>query len=233
MKPVTFTAALKMAVGAPWEIYRTEIGGRTVDMYTKNGGWGAYGTQFVLVPDYNFGFSVLTASNFGEASTALVVYGISDMVASAVLPALEDIARTQANATFAGHYVASSQEDLNSSLTITVDDGPGLRVTQWTSNGTDFFEDNHLNSAGTYLDFRLYPNQLYTGSNVGFTGAWQTIPAKHYEGAFDLNCVLWANTDSITYGNVGIEDFVFEVDPTTERVTNLQLKALRTTLERA
>src|SRR4051812_47844033 len=40
LKAATLTADVNLGVGSPWEIFRTRIGGRTVDLYTKNGGWG-------------------------------------------------------------------------------------------------------------------------------------------------------------------------------------------------
>ncbi|KAF4631598.1 hypothetical protein G7Y89_g6535 [Cudoniella acicularis] len=230
MKPVTFTANPNQGTGAPWEIFRTQVNGRVIDMYTKNGGFGDYATILVLVPDFDFGFSILTASTRGEAATSPLVYLISEMIASTVLPALDQVAKDQAEAAFAGHYAASS---LNSSLTITADDQPGLRVTNWVSNGTEFFQDIGLgNNLGTYVDFRLQPNQLYTEDQVGFTGVGQTMPTPIYTGPFDVNCFTWGSVDRITYGNVGIEEFVFEIDPTTGKATNVQPKALRIKLEK-
>ena len=228
MKPVTFTSSVNVGIGAPWEIWRTQINERTVDLYAKNGGWGAYSTELVLVPDFNFGFSILTASTLGEETTFAEVYLLSDMVASTILPALETVTRDQAKANFAGHYLASN---LNSSLTITVDDQPGLRVIQWITNGTQVFDDLGLNTTGTYIDFRLQPNFLYTGNEVGFTGTWSKMPALVYIGALDVNCLAWGEVGDLTYGNVGIGEFVFEVDATGKAVS-VQLKALRITIER-
>jgi hypothetical protein len=228
LKPLSGTANLKLSVGAPWEIFRAEVGGRTVDLYTKNGGIGSYASLSVLVPDYNFGFTFLTASLLGEAVSSPLVYFMSEMLAATVLPVLEEVARDQAKATFAGHYAASN---LNSSLTITVDDQPGLRVTEWISNGTDVFDAVGLSSPGTYVDFRLQPNQLYAGDKIGFTGTRRTLPKQIYTGPLDLNCFTWGDT-GITYGNVDLENFVFEIDHKTGKSVRVQPKALRISLER-
>jgi hypothetical protein len=146
-----------MSVGPPWEIFRVQIGGRTVDLYGKNGGYGAYATELVLVPDFNFGFSILSASTLGQETIGPPLYFIMDMIASTVLLELENVARDQANATFAGHYVASN---FNSSLTITVDDQPGLHVSQWVSNSTQFLQTLGTltgGTPGTYTDLASNP----------------------------------------------------------------------------
>ena len=107
-------------------------------------------------------------------------------------------------------------------------------MTQWVSNGTDLFEDLGLSSTGTYVDYRIQPNQLYTGNKTGFIGVTQTVPAPVYSGPFDLNCLgAWGGAGAITYGNVVVDEFLFEIDPTTGKATSVQLAALRIDLERA
>jgi hypothetical protein len=230
LKPATFTADVNVGVGSPWEIFRAQVSGRTVDLYTKNGGWGAYSTELVLVPDYEFGFVVLTASALGSTATNAIVYLISEIIGSEVFPVLEEVAKDQAKAAFAGSYATGN---LNSSVTITVDDQPGLRVTQWISNGTEIL-DTILpgGGTGTYVDFRLQPNQLYTGNQIGFTGTYERLPKPIYSGPLDVNCVSWPTVDTFIYGNVGIEEFVFEIDPTTGKATSVSPKALRIKLEK-
>lgn len=224
IKPSTFTSDLNVGIGAPWEIYRAQVGGRTVDLYTKNGGAEYYATILVLVPDFDFGFSILSASEAGESVTARLVYFIAEIVSSTILPVLEKVAKDQAEANFAGHYSASN---LNSSFTIITDDQPGLRVTDWVSNGTEF-----LANIGTHVDFRIQPNQLYSGNKAGFTGLFQELPAPIYSGPFDLNCLGWAGVDRLAYGNVGLDQVVFEIDPTTGKAISVQPRALRITLEK-
>lgn len=229
-----------MALGAPWEIFRTRAaGGRIIDMYTKNGGWGAYATVLVLLPDFDVGFSILTASS-ALVEMPVMVYMLSDMLSAAALPALEDLARRQAEARFAGHYALSStsaQHNQNSSLTVSTDDQAGLRVTHWISNGTDFLAQlaggDEALVGGAYVDFRLYPNRLYVGDKqVGFTANWQTMPQPVYAGPLDLNCISWGGLNAATHGNVGLAQFVFDVDPTKDVVVAVQPKALRVSLSR-
>lgn len=229
LKPVTFTSNVNTGVGSPWEIFRAEVNGRMVDLYCKNGGWGAYSTELVLVPDYEFGFVVLSASTINSDADP-PVYLLSEIIGSEVLPVLEEVARDQANATFAGNYAASN---LNSSLTITVDDQPGLRVTQWISNGTEVLDAIMPGGGpGTYVDFRLQPNQLYTGNQVGFTGIYERLPKPIYSGPMNVNCLSWPTVDGLIYGNIGIEEFVFEIDPATGKATGVSPKALRINLDK-
>lgn len=75
LKPISNTADLRFSVGMPWEIARTtvpvqnvvfgnstsESSTRITDLYTKNGGIGAYYAQIALSPDHGFGFVLLTA----------------------------------------------------------------------------------------------------------------------------------------------------------------------------
>ena len=228
MKPISFASNLNQGVGAPWEIFRTQIGGRTVDLYTKNGGFGSYGTLLILVPDYDIGLTFLSASPLNSDIISGLMYLIAEMLTEAILPVLEDVTKDQAKVMFAGQYAAS---DLNSSLTVTIDDQPGLRVSSWVTNGTDVFDDVGLSSDGGYIDFRLQPNQLYTEGKVGFTGVRQRMPQPIYTGPLDLNCFTWGAT-GITYGNIDIENFVFNIDPKTAKATSVQPMALRINLER-
>lgn len=231
IKPVTLTPNVNVAVGAPWEIFRAQIGGQTVDMYTKNGAAGSYATLFALIPDLDVGFSILMASELDETSAATIVYLVSDVIAATMLPGLQEAASQQANETFAGYYVS---EDGSSSLYIEVDDQPGLRVVNWTNNGTNFLNElsGVSGSDDSYVDFRIQPNQLYSGNQVGFTGVWETHPKTVFSGPFDLNCITWGSVDPVTYGKVGLEQFVFETDPETGKATTVVPNALRVTLKK-
>lgn len=187
----------------------------------------------MLVPDYEFGFVVLTASPLNSDYNALV-YLLAEIIGEEVLGVLEDVARDQAGSRFTGNYVSAATENINSSLTIEVDDQPGLRVTNWISNGTEIL-DTILpkGEMGSYVDFRLQPNGLYDGDDrVGFTGTYERLPKPVYFGPMDLNCASWPTVDTFIYGNVGIEEFVFEVDERTGMVVGVEPKALRIRLEK-
>ena len=58
------------------------------------------------------------------------------------------------------------------------------------------------------------------------------MPTPVYTVSLDVNCLAWGEVGDIAYGNVGIEEFVFEVNPATGKATGVQPRALRITLER-
>lgn len=133
MKPRSFLSDMTQGVGAPWEIRRTQLGSKQYDFYTKNGGIQGYTAIFALVPDLDIGFSILTSGPEEDAAGGAVWASIGSMIGSLVVPKVEDVARDEASVRLAGHYVA---KDLNSSLTISTDEFPGIRVTNWISNGS-------------------------------------------------------------------------------------------------
>ncbi|CAJ2501454.1 Uu.00g043070.m01.CDS01 [Anthostomella pinea] len=120
MKPVTFVSNGNGGVGMPWEIWgAADLTDRVVDMYTKSGDVFSYSSMFVLIPDYNVGFVVHVAGD-DTTSTAEILSGI---VAANIVPALENTARAQSQAKFAGTYSATAA-------------GPASNITLSTEPGT-------------------------------------------------------------------------------------------------
>ena len=130
-KPSSFVESYSQGVGRPWEIFRVKVNGQSVDLYTKAGDCtpalyammsdleltketgGAYATAFFLVPQYNFGFSVLTATDPGTSAGAEVRTDFPNKIVDIILPVLDEIAKDQAIDNFAGHYTST---DGNSSV---------------------------------------------------------------------------------------------------------------------
>jgi hypothetical protein len=224
-----------VAVGAPWEIYRVQTKGRLYEVYTKSGDWGAYSSVFAVIPDYNFGFSVLTAGLDGAATVVRSL--IADIIGDIVLPAVEMAAKEEAEARFVGTFSAPHGSGLNTSITFVIDDYPGLRVSKFVSNGTDQLATLAASLASppaTYTDLRLYPNDLYhDGSRVGFTGYFNFLPRFIDTNVFSTSCVSWIELGAPTWGTVGLADMEFEVDPNTGKAIMVELKAYRITLERS
>ncbi|KAI9717156.1 MAG: hypothetical protein M1812_004904 [Candelaria pacifica] len=218
MKPHSHTSSLTLSIGAPWEIVRTKVGNNLVDLYTKIGDIGFYSSALVLIPDYDVGFSVLVAG--GQPTPLRAV--LTDMIAQALLPALDSAARSEADTTYSGRYV-SAIPSLNSSITLSTDSGKaGLVVSNWVSNGTDII--NSLNdlvitskgptSGGTRrLNVRLLPNNLQSpqSSNgtqeIGFRATFEDTSAPDATGIFSRNCGTWAAIDSLIFKGVAIDDF--------------------------
>jgi hypothetical protein len=99
--------------------------------------------------------------------------GIPNLVLDKVLTAVDDIAKNQAAETFGGHYTDAST---NSSITFDTDPTEtGLLVTSWISNGVDVL--GWIEGLQSKLVYRIVPNQLASGSQVGFTSFyWSRAP---------------------------------------------------------
>ncbi|KAL8893729.1 MAG: hypothetical protein Q9207_008571, partial [Kuettlingeria erythrocarpa] len=106
------------------------------------GGLRGYTSQFLLLPEYGLGITVLVAGD-GHALSWL-----RERVLKTLVPAVEEISRAQTAARLVGTYTAvaatagndsNNEEALNSSLTISLLPPPsGLTLTRWISNSTDF-----------------------------------------------------------------------------------------------
>lgn len=225
MKPATHTSSLGYSVGAPWEIisFGNE---RPIDIYTKSGDIGAYSSILALSPDHNVGFTVLAAGSDGHAKVALA----SDLISAILLPALEASAKNQAAARFAGEYYG--MDDTNSSMTITTDDGPGLLVTSWINNGTDMIHSlmtlGHVTDPSTF-SIRLYPTGLDSPGQMSFRALMPPTLSTAGNGPFTSSCITWVTVDALIYGNVGVDEFVFYLDPAGD-AEGISPRVLRTTL---
>ncbi|KAJ6131813.1 hypothetical protein N7471_007028 [Penicillium samsonianum] len=219
MKPVTHTSSLRYSVGSPWEIHRYIHAGSGVvtDLYTKLGDSGCYGGIVVVIPDFNAGFTLLSASTQpSRSSEALLAI---DLIADAILPALMEQAAAEAAQKFAGTYKA---EDFNSSLTLTVvppsQPAPGLNITSWISNGTDItaLVPRLLGDVGSRLvpsivseqasgeiAFRAYTATQGKGPGVGSSSSLFSL-------FYDLND--WTMLDQLTWGGIATSLFVFDVE---------------------
>jgi hypothetical protein len=228
----------------PWEIFRVQVGGHTVELYTKSGNCeysplrtlpniflirekgGAYNNLIALVPTYNFGFTILTAST----TSSKVWEDLTNVMAAKILPALETVGKGQAVENFVGRYSSTA---LNSSLSITTDELPGLKVAQWISNGTDLKAMLDLTLGS---DFRLIPNELYKAASgrIGFTGVYQSPMTGEKGNSTDFYwpCTSWTGVSALTYGNVGLEQFVFEVERGSGRARGVFSKGLRIVMGR-
>lgn len=140
------------------------------------------------------------------------------------LPAvLDDIAKAQASANFAGTYESSQT---NSSLTVKADSN-GLVITAWINEGVDIFKDI-FDKIAPDTDYRILPNNLYGGNEVGFTSFYQSAGST---GSPLLDCFGWLLVDELTLGNIPLGQMMFQVDGSGKAVS-VNTRAFRTTLER-
>ncbi|KAF5252026.1 hypothetical protein FANTH_2980 [Fusarium anthophilum] len=221
MKPITHTADTQMSVGMPWEIRRTYIplgrsGTRVVDLYTKNGAIGLYTAILVLSPDHEIGFLALIAGT----NRAYMLSYLPDLLSQTLLPAAENTARDAAVTRFAGTF-----EGPKSRLTVAMSDT--LVVRNWTRAGVDVLA---MQAALTWPGLelipvlRLYPMGLEGNKRISFRGVFEahladestseaeTNATEASVGPFSGGCLSWGGVDSLTYGNIGVDDFEFEID---------------------
>jgi len=142
-----------------------------------------------------------------------------------IVTAIDQVAKSQAIDNFAGTYTSS---DGNSSMTISSDDSPALALTAWTWEGRDLYTDL-FELLVPDVDIRILPNQLYDGDQVGFTSYYQP-PAP--DRLFFGSCFSWVDVDELTFGNIPLGQFVFEVDRG-GRAVAVESKSLGVRMERA
>ncbi|KAK6385452.1 hypothetical protein LTR65_009146 [Meristemomyces frigidus] len=233
MKPVTFTSSATAAVGMPWEIFRVpNLTDHVFDLYTKSGDVFSYSTMFAIAPDYGVGFVILAAGNH----TTSTVEVLSDTVTATIFPALENAARAQSQEKFGGRY-ESKTAGLASNITLATNAGqPGLVVESWYSNGTDMLLTiAGIRKATHGVDVRLYPSGLAqqtsaTSQRLGFRAVFESRDTAPDGGVFSSDCSTWFVADQLMYGNVGLDEFVIEVED--GKAVSVSPRALRATLEK-
>jgi Beta-lactamase len=213
MKPGTFTSNANYSVGEPWEIIRAP-GERVSHLYTKSGGLALYSSEFVLMPDYDVGFTVLAAG----PSSGPSVNRLSDLISEIFYPALEAAAKGEADSNYAGTF--QDPTGINSTITIVTDDRPGLGLQQWIFNGTDFISTLlslllPTLDEGVEIVTRLYPTGLQTTKDGQVTRtafrAGFSIPGPQGTGPFSSTCISWVIVDIFNYGGIGFDEFVFNL----------------------
>jgi hypothetical protein len=159
---------------------------------------------------------------------------ISEMVADAMLPTLDDIARNQALERFGGTYALASNDTSISYITITADDGPGLKVEDWISNSVDMFETLMALQKVTdrsSISIRLQPSGLQTSDRIGFSAVIYMLPVQPDSGPIVGSCSSWLLLNAFVYSNIALSDFEFELD-NNGFATSLSPRALRVILPR-
>lgn len=216
MKPTSHTARPQYSLGRPWEIIRYTLpSGAVTDFYTKSGDSGLYSAWFVLLPDYDAGFSILTAGT-DPARTALDGV-LGDLIAATIVPALEAQAAVEAQSNFAGTYTPTTK-GLNSSLTLALNKtkgaDPGLAITSFISNGTNVLKT--LPNIFAPPPYRLLPSISDPGTGQvafrmvgGNDGPGYKTPQGTFSSMFNSD---WIGVDAVTYGGIGISLFVADVD---------------------
>lgn len=224
MKPTEHTSSLGMSVGGPWEIIRTHgltSDGRVIDLHTKSGDLGSYKGMIVLIPDFDVTFALLMGGP--DASSVGVTIGMGELV-EVLIPALDAAAREEAKNNLAGTY---TDEESNSTVTLAIDDGPGLLVTELVMRDLDVLENYALYAnpqsgldptTKVEVTPRLYSSGLQVDNQVGFRGIFELGSVEddadldeRLSFIPDVSCTAFFQLDRTTYGMNSIEDFVFSV----------------------
>ena len=207
------------AYGMPWEILRsTKVtqDGRPIDIITKAGGLAGYSSVIAMIPELNIGYSILVTGDYHAK------LDLQERLVSILVPAVDKIARAVVRQNYEGFY-ATTEVDHGLihdefSIKLVVDDvGPGLRLTNWTSNHTDF-----LSLYGRLTGMPQQPSQwtarlLPTGVQYGSTAQFWRLTAIPVRKAgeekkiFDDFCIN--DVDNLVYNGLSIEEFVFENGP--------------------
>ena len=235
LKPGTHTDSLYGSVGKPWEIARNTINGRVVDAYTKSGNIGYWGSFIVLVPDFQFGFTILGASgpNTAAPQGGVLPELVGSIIADKFFPALEQAAKQQGTDAFTGVYNATG---LNSSLVLEADDLPGLNIASLISNGSDIIGELAAEGGEGELSSRVYPTNLHSkaadgSSRFAFQILWLPSAPSTMHGWFNIDCTTWFGVDTEDYGEWPLQELVFDLD-CEGKVVAAENPALRVRMEK-
>lgn len=229
LKPVAFAGSLSTAVGMPWEITRlTNItpDNRPIDIYAKLGSMPGYSAYIVVVPDYGIGASIL-ASGSGDDPDGMAL-ALFDILSEIVIPAVDEIMRDEAKGRYVGRYEAvTNTEGTESSLSLLMDDGPGLKIGDWTNRGKPILEAlaNERRIPIEDLDARIYP--------VGEGNRWRLALDQAGSGSVQISgpsgaCSQWEKVDNLRYAGLPVDEFRFVVDG--DAISGIENPGLRVSL---
>lgn len=221
LQPATFTSSFYSSVGMPWEIYRTTSltpSARPVDVYTKSGDVGVYAAYIALIPEYDVGFTI----NAAGADAYITSRALLDEVTKIVVQGLDQLARSQAQSRYTGHYSRN-----NDSLILAIDDGPGLKIEKWISNGDSVLGAwQQLRAGGGRVDARIYP--------IGKDNRWRVVfeaVGNTSASPFGDACYSWFQVDQFRYQGLPVDEIDFDIED--GRVKGLSVPGLRQTLAKS
>ncbi|KAI2773964.1 beta-lactamase/transpeptidase-like protein [Daldinia loculata] len=237
LKPFAFSSDPLAMVGMPWGARRIKLEDtyRYTTAFNKAGNIGDYSAILAILPDFDIGITILLAGELpGNAG-----FSLADTIGERILPAIEEAARAEAGAQYSGHYVYPSNK-INSSMTITTDKLPGLSISQWFSNGTDFaWISTVLQNQYTPVTprIRLYPSGLEGpaengGKRVAFKAIFEDADApRNNNKMFSTECGTWVSIESVIYGSAAMDELIFNVD-SSGKVVSVTSPSLRVTLNK-
>lgn len=232
LQPSSLLPSLHQLVGAPWEIFRpTDVDlavPRPIDLYTKAGGVAGYSSYAVLVPEHNIALTIHVAGNDSTAATQTLL----PMIAKPLIAYADDQARKQASTKYAGTYRSM---DGNNSISISVDDGPGLHIETAVLNGVAIIP---ALAAAQGLDplkasARLYPSNSDISNRQ--KEEWSILLDRINEGTArgfaEQYCASWNWADKLRYAGQSLDKIVFHVSE--NKATSIEMVGWRTMLPKS
>ncbi|XXG96228.1 hypothetical protein Hte_002509 [Hypoxylon texense] len=220
MKPASSTSSSGLLIGGPWEILRSSVvtkDARLVEFYCKAGNLNTYNNMLCLIPDYDI---VITILSGGPQSNADLVDLVLTELVQGLLPAIEDAGKNEVKPKFGGSYADATS---NSTITLSLDDGPGFAVSDWIVRGVDVIKNYGsfaaLSSSPKYraVSVRLYPTNLGSDCHTAWRavfdiGSPEEIAIKESNSFWpDASCHTWGSMDRLTYGFRSMDEFVFSL----------------------
>ncbi|KAG5743555.1 hypothetical protein H9Q70_013730 [Fusarium xylarioides] len=164
-------------------------------------------------------------------------------IVEALIPAMDMAARDEAKARFTGQYV---DKKTGSALTLSLDAGPGLVLSNWTVRGFDVLPSLNRFQPGRYNDtidsgiksIRLYPTGIENKSRAAWRAVFPTLSdteAEMIEGLTkvkDVTCITWHMLDRFIYNGLSMDHFEFKYGKDGKAVS-IKSKAFDVEMKRA
>ncbi|KAF1966593.1 beta-lactamase/transpeptidase-like protein [Bimuria novae-zelandiae CBS 107.79] len=231
LQPSSLLPSLQQLLGAPWEIFRpTDIDvavPRPIDLYTKAGGVSGYSSHEVLVPEYGVALTIHAAGKYAT----MAVQNILPLVAKPLIAHADEQARAQATTKYVGTYRSAEG---NSSITLALDDGPGLKIERAFMNGVAIIPALAAVQGVNPSDAsaRLYPTGADSQGSEKESWSIFINRMKIGEGrAFaELDCASWNWGDAARYAGQPLDRIVFDMSQ--GKAVGVELVGWRTVLKK-
>ncbi|KAJ4321106.1 hypothetical protein N0V94_003053 [Neodidymelliopsis sp. IMI 364377] len=231
LQPRALLPSLYQAVGESWEILRpTDLRvatPRPIDIFTKTGGVTGYAAYTAVIPEYSIALTINVAG--GQANDAIST--LFPLLVKPLVAYADKLATTQAKVGYAGIYEGTTANVTNS-ITLAVDDGPGIAITSMTINGVPVLQALAATQKIPFQSFsaRLYPTD--PDSLGTMQESWRiSVENKDIEKGFaELQCASWNWGDSFRYVTEPLDTVVFTKDQS--GAVNLELLGWRVKLDR-
>ena len=232
LQPSSLLPSLHQLVGAPWEIFRpTDIDlavPRPIDLYTKAGGVAGYASYAVMVPEHSIALTIHVAGNDATAATQIVL----PMVAKPLVAYADEQARRQAVEKYAGTY---RSVDGSSVISISIDDGPGLRVETAILNNVAIIPALATTQGldPSNASARLYPSSsdVLHKEKEPWTMLLDRINEGTARGFAEQYCASWNWGDKLRHATQSLDRVAFRLSK--DKVTGIEMIAWRTLLLKA